>query len=66
MTVVTASSVAPAPRFAPAAVVQSKAPPPSDELAREAPARRHNGSGLVGNGSTIYRGSYTEWRLGWQ
>jgi hypothetical protein len=45
-----ASSEAPIPWLGLAVVVQAKAPPPSNELAREAPAQWHNGGGLVGNG----------------
>jgi hypothetical protein len=48
--VVAVSSVAPAPRFALAVAVQARAPPPSDELAQEAPTRRHDDGSSVGNG----------------
>jgi hypothetical protein len=47
------SGVTSAPRFAPAAAMQVRAPPPSDELAREAPTRRHDDGGLVGNGGYV-------------
>jgi hypothetical protein len=50
MIAATASSGAPTPSFAPVVAVQARAPPPSDELAREALARRYDGGGLVGNG----------------
>jgi hypothetical protein len=47
------SSCAPAPRYAPAAVGQAGAPPPSDELAQEALARWINGGGWLGGGSSM-------------
>jgi hypothetical protein len=43
------SDGASAPGMAPAAVVVAGAPPPSNQLAQEAPVRRHDGNGLVGN-----------------
>jgi hypothetical protein len=47
----TTSGSASAPGMAPAVAVVAGTPPPSNELAREAPVRRHNGGGLVGNGA---------------
>jgi hypothetical protein len=59
------------PVMAPTVSVMMGVPPPSNELAREAPVRWHNGGDLVGNGSkvsgpilmgygTIYLGSNTK------
>jgi hypothetical protein len=48
-----ASSGTPAPRSAPMAVVQAGAPPSSAESAREALARRIDGGGLLGGGSSV-------------
>jgi hypothetical protein len=47
-TVVAAPNGALAPRFAPAAVVQVRAPPPSIELACESPIQRLDGGGSNG------------------
>jgi hypothetical protein len=45
-----ASGKALVPSLASTAVVQARAPPPSNKLAREAPTRWHNGGRFVGNG----------------
>jgi hypothetical protein len=44
-----ASGEALVPRLAPAVTVKARAPPQSSDLAREAPARWHDGGGLVRN-----------------
>jgi hypothetical protein len=43
-----------APGMAPVAVVVAGAPPPSNKLAQQALVRRHDGSGLVGNGARFW------------